>query len=114
MAIYRNIEPIELADNDSLNELKIDTTYHKGRGIYVSVKPVHRETICGLQSEHCIFSGEEKENGLYLLVKGIPRKSKKAEDAIMDALGRKADEIATAYDEGDYGKVKSIVLSCAV
>lgn len=116
MATYRNLKtPIKCADSTMLNELRIDLFYTKGRGINVSVTPVHRETReNGIVSEKCIMLGGQRESGMYIFAKRLARKSAKVETAIANALEKKADEIATAYDEEDYGKVKSIVLSCAI
>ena len=114
MATYRKISPIGCGDI-ALDELKINSTYSKGHGIYISVTPVKRETHGGsLVSERCVLLGGQRESGMYIFAKQLARKSAKVETAIADALEKKADEIATAYDEGDYGKVKAVVLACAV
>lgn len=114
MATYRKINPIEMADGNHLNELKLSVNYHKGHGIYVGVTPVRRENRGnGFLSEQSVLLGQQRESGMYLFAKKVTRKSQKTEDAIATALERKADDIAALYNEEKYNEIKEIVTQCA-
>lgn len=116
-AFYNGIEPI----SGKYNELEVKVRYEKGgwnyfngktekRGIYVTIKPVHREFGCIAFQ----FTGNMKESGFKVLVKELGRKSEKWEEKVAEKLAGMALELTRLYEKEEFntlvGKLNEMAL----
>lgn len=116
MAIYKQINPIERAGSEPLNELKIKVAYTKGgynskRGIYAYIIPVHRQQVAGGNIESCTLLGEVRECGFKVCLREMGRKSQKVEDQLTAAVESNADKIVEHWNNSDYHAISRLLLS---
>lgn len=116
MAIYKQINPIERAGSEPLNELKIKVAYTKGgynskRGIYAYIIPVHRQQVAGGNIESCTLLGEVRECGFKVCLREMARKSQKTEDQITAAVESQADKIVEHWNNSDYHAISRLLLT---
>ena len=116
MAIYKQINPIERAGSEPLNELKIKVAYTKGsynskRGIYAYIIPVHRQQVAGGNIESCTMLGEVRECGFKVCLREMGRKSQKVEDQLTAAVESQADKIVEHWNNSDYHAISRLLLS---
>ena len=116
MAIYKQINPIERAGSEPLNELKIKVAYTKGgynskRGIYAYIIPVHRQQVAGGNIESCTMLGEVRECGFKVCLREMGRKSQKVEDQLTAAVESQADKIVEHWNNSNYHAISRLLLS---
>ena len=98
---YEKINPI-----GELDELKIYVWYCKGRGIYVNLRPVHREGYC----ETSMLMSPLPEGGMSVLVKEVKRKSQKQEDLIYSKIAPYSKTFAEMYDMRLFDELQKRIL----
>ena len=98
-----------LYNNETLDELKVYVDYEKeggnamygsydDGGIYVYLKPVHREGCVTTYS----FLGNKYESGFKYLVKPLNRKSQKQIDLAAAKIEPLVNDFAKLWDEKDF------------